>query len=437
MLVIVGAGSTYLGLSFTEFKMANRNVDMQGAINLAEGGVEEAMLAMQTNDWSNWSQITTDQYYSGSYSIGMGNGRIGKIRVYASVLDDSAPIIFAEGEIVSQYGSIKKQIRLDLLKKGLFANGLTAKRKVIFNGNKINIDSYNSDYGDYDTNINRNDNGTVGSLAVEWGAVTIGNADIWGYIATGGGTPNIGPNGTVLGEDSPSGVKVDWDRVALDFYADFQDISAPTPGSSINLLPQNGIIGSSSATTPTYYSIGSYSNNSTDTLIIDGPVVIISSGDISTKGEIQVTANGSVQFYVAGNVDIGGNGMVNLSNVPANMLIIGTNTATDLKTIKLSGNGALKGGIYAPNSNLELKGSGSGGVFMGAAVARNITMTGNFDFHYDEALDSFSLESGYKINRWRELIYRDEKVPLNVPSKMPQYAVSYDTQPVFGQPSSL
>ena len=74
---------------------------------------------------------------------------------------------------------------------------------------------------------------------------------------------------------------------------------------------------------------------------------------------------------------------------------------------------------------------------MGAAVANNITMTGNFDFHYVEALDSYSLDNGYKINRWRELIYSDEKVPLDHPTEMVKYAVSYDTQPVFNQPYKL
>lgn len=437
ILVLVGAGSTYLTLSYSEFKLANRNVDLQSCVNLAEAGIEEAMFAMRHEDWSNWTQITTDQYYKGSANLGLGNGRMGSFRVYASILDGSAPIIFAQGEVKSHYDTVKKQIRLDLFRKGLFANGLTAKQKVVFNGNKITIDSYNSNYGNYDPNTNRNDKGTVGSLDVEWGSVNIGNADIWGYVATGGGNPDIGPNGTVRGEDSPSGVKVDSDRIALDFYADFGDISSPYPATFNNLLPQNGTIGSASATTPAYYKIGSYSNSSSDVLIVDGPVVIITDGDVSTKGEIQVTANGSVEWYISGNMDIGGNGIVNHTYIPSKMVIFGTDPTPGGKTIKVSGNGVLKAAVYAPNANLELKGGGSVGVFMGAAVANNITMTGNFDFHYDEALDAYSQDNGYKINRWRELVDWDEKVPLSVPSEMPKYAVSYDSQPVFTQPSNL
>jgi hypothetical protein len=437
IMVIVGAGSTYLALSFNEFKLANRNAHLQSSINLAEAGIEEAMISIRKDDWSNWTSVVTDHYYRVFPHIGLGNGKQGLIKVYASVLDASAPIIFAEGRVLSDYGNIKKQIRLGLSQKGLFANGLTAKNQVTFNGNKIDIDSYDSSKGDYDYNTNRNDKGTVGSLAVAFGSVYIGNADVWGYVANGGGNPDVGKQGSIRGNNSPAGSNVDWDRVALDFYADFANISAPTPTSPITTLPGNGVVGTPSAMSPTYYKVSNYTNTSTDTLIVDGPVVIIVDGSMSTKGTIEITSNGSVEFYVAGDVDIGGNGMVNTTNIPSKNMIFGTATTAGSQSIKIAGNGALRAGVYAPNANLNLLGSGSGGEFMGAAVANNITMTGNFDFHYDEALDSYSLDNGYKINRWRELIYSDEKVPLDHPTEMVKYAVSYDTQPVFNQPSKL
>jgi hypothetical protein len=427
ILILVGAGFTYLDIALTEFRMAYRTQDLQGALNLAEGGVEEAMLAMKKDDWTGWKTVTTDQYHKTITDLPMQNGRMGNITVYASIIDESAPIIFSEGKITSSYGSIAKQLRMDLEKKGLFANGLTAKKAVVFNGNKIAIDSYDSNNGNYDPTSNRNDNGTVGSLAVTVGAVTSGNADIWGYVATGGGTPAIGPSGSVLGEDSPGGSSVDWDRVAMDFYADFPNMSAPSVSSPLTVLPSSGTIGTSSASSPTYYKIPSYSNQSADSLVIDGPVVIIIDGDLTIKGEIQVTSNGNVEMYVGGDVDIGGNGMVNTTTVPENLVLFGT-SSTPGQQIKISGNGALEAAIYAPNADLELKGSGTGGVFSGAAVADNITMTGNFEFHYDEALDDYTKDNSYKVSLWRELIESDERVPLDTPSSMVKYAVSYDKE---------
>jgi hypothetical protein len=62
---------------------------------------------------------------------------------------------------------------------------------------------------------------------------------------------------------------------------------------------------------------------------------------------------------------------------------------------------------------------------MGAAVSNDITMTGNFEFHYDEALDEYTKDQSYKVDVWRELIDSDEKVPIDIPSEMIKHAVSY------------
>ncbi len=155
---------------------------------------------------------------------------------------------------------------------------------------------------------------------------------------------------------------------------------------------------------------------------------------MTTKGTIQVTANGSVQLYINGNLDIGGNGTVNLTNKPESLLIVGTNKVNQGQTIKLHGNGAIKAAVYAPYANLEMKGGGNSGTFIGAAVASNVTMTGNSNFHYDEALGNFALDNSYKISRWRELIDYDGKVPLSTPDQVISYAVSYNTEDDFKQP---
>ncbi|MCZ6672046.1 MAG: hypothetical protein O7C75_03815 [Verrucomicrobia bacterium] len=434
IMVIVAIGSTYLSMSFNEFKMAHRNQDLQGAINLAEGGIEIAMLAMKNDSWSGWTQVTTDHYFFTESNVSLGNGRTGTIKVYSSLLDESAPIIFAEGKITSHYGSTKKQIRLDLERKGLFVNGLTAKDAIDWSGNNVTVDSYSSDDGIYDSNTNRNDNGSVASLSIVDGDVSPGNGDIWGYVATGGGSPTFGPNGTLLGEDSPGGIDVDPDRIAYDFYSDFPNVSAPSTSGALTSIPEDGTVGTPSALTPTYYSVSSYSNSNNETLVIDGPVVFVVSGDWSTKGTIEVTANGSVEIYIAGDLDIGGNGTMNMTNVPSNILIYGTNSVEGGQTIKISGNGAIKAAIYAPNAYLEIKGGGNSGEFMGAAVAYQIKMTGNTNFHYDEVLANFGADGSYRIARWRELIDSDEKVPLDTPGSMIAYAVSHEHFGEFTQP---
>ncbi len=424
IMVIASVAGTYLNLSFSEFKMAYRNEDLQGSINLAEGGIEMAMDAMRSEDWTGWSTVATDHYYQEFSSINLGNGRSGKVTVFCSILDSAAPFIYAEGRIESKYGNISKQIKLDLSIKGLFVNGLTAKDSVTFSGNNTKVDSYNSNFGAYNAATNRNDKGSVGSTAISVGSVSVQNADIWGYVVTGGGAPTIGPSGTIKGETTPSGVKVDSTRIATDFYAEFENISAPTPSTFISTLPTSGTIGITGASTPIYYKISDLDIKSTDALNIDGPVVIIVDGDVGNKGSINITSNGSVELYFGGNLDIGGNGIANMSNIPENLLLVGTNTTEGATTVKIAGNGALTAAVYAPNSHLELKGSGSSGVFQGAAIAYDIKLTGNFEFHYDEALADYSMDASYKINRWRELVDYDERAPMSSGADMMVFAYS-------------
>jgi len=422
MLIIITASASYLSMSFNEYKMAYRNSDLQSSINLAEGGIEEALLAMKTESWTDWTEVTTQEYYKQIANLDLGNGRTGTVNVYASVIDNAAPVVFAEGSIASSYGTIAKQIRLDLSRRGLFANGLTAKDTISMNGNKVSVDSYNSDYGAPDPSLNRNDKGSVGSVSVAVAAVDIQNADIWGYVATGGGAPDIGKNGSVLGADSPSGINVDWSRIATDFYAEFDDVSAPSM-TSPNTSIAGSSVGIAGAGVPEYYHLSDLDLGNKDVLVVDGPVVMVIDDTLDVKGEIQISTTGSLELYVTGDVNIGGTGAVNMTNIPENLLIYGTSSAG--QQIKLSGNGALTAAIYAPNADLELKGSGNSGVFNGAAVADTITLVGNYEFHYDEALSDFGAESSYKINRWRELVSSDERVPLNDPNLMSSFATSY------------
>ena len=99
---------------------------------------------------------------------------------------------------------------------------------------------------------------------------------------------------------------------------------------------------------------------------------------------------------------IGGNGVVNDTGLARNFQYYGlpSNTA-----VNITGNGAFFGTIYAPEADLNLKGSGKYSVddFTGASVTKNTTMTGNFNFHYDETLIRLTTLGGYDAVAWQEL----------------------------------
>lgn len=109
--------------------------------------------------------------------------------------------------------------------------------------------------------------------------------------------------------------------------------------------------------------------------------------DLDVFGTAAVVCNGKVVIFLDQATDgatpdirIGGNGIVNSSGIPANLVLY---CSDDVVSVDISGNGAFYGGIYAPNADITLN---AGDVF-GALVGRAVTLNGvNSAVHYDTAL---------------------------------------------------
>src|SRR5690606_31737109 len=112
------------------------------------------------------------------------------------------------------------------------------------------------------------------------------------------------------------------------------------------------------ATTPRVYKIGSIGLSGQSLLRIVGPVVLHVTGNISVSGqaEIRVEEGASAVIYADSTVDIGGNGAMNATTIPANLLIYGTNRV--YQSIKIAGNGELQAAVYAPNASMTINGNG-------------------------------------------------------------------------------
>jgi hypothetical protein len=140
-------------------------------------------------------------------------------------------------------------------------------------------------------------------------------------------------------------------------------------------------------------------------LYVTGSINI--SGGTAKKGfapaEIHIAPGASLTIYMGGaTTSISGNGLVNDTGVAGNFAYYGLPSNT---TISITGNGAFFGTIYAPEADLNLKGSGKTSVddFTGASITKTTTMTGNFNFHYDESLIHVSTLGGYDATAWTEL----------------------------------
>lgn len=396
----------YVKMAMNAYKLSSRSFYSNSCLNLAEAGLEEAMYALNNSDWTGWTASSGHMNRTiSNVSLGQGvNGQI-KVRVF-NYIAASSPRIVAEGLATFTSGpSLRKQIEIQVSTKSFWANGMVAKDDVVFKGGNAAVDSYDtgdpnhSTGGLYDA-AKRKDKGSVGSVLVTADAVSISNADIWGYVATGGSAPSVGSGGKIHGTTTPSGVDVDTTRIRADFTANFDTVVAPTSFSSI-YTNVSGDIAFGVSGTATTIKATSIKNKNNEVVEFLGDVTLVVTGDVEIKGDFQVGPNASLTMYFDGDMDIGGNGVMNLTNLPEKLIMYGTGTG---QTVKLSGNGAAHAAIYAPDADLELKGGGVLGVFMGAAVAKTVFINGNYEFHYDEALADLGSSGVYTVGGWRELI---------------------------------
>jgi hypothetical protein len=444
--VALSLGS-FLALSLNSAKLSRQSFQANGALNLAEAGLELALNAMNSGSYSSWSTHASgaNARYMVVNNIDLGPGTTGQVRVLINDITGVTRRIVAEGIATPSSGpAVRKQIELQAARRSLFATGLVSKDTMTFSGNGVSVNSWSSDPDNnpstaavpYSAGVS-DDNGSIASTAV---TITIGNADVWGYVATGGGQPNVGPNGTIAAYGNVQGT-VDQSRIAKDFKYNFEDVEVPVP-SSINIinstigsglalpltLPRAGdvtAIDSTDGVAKYFYQLPGIdaSGNSSKILTISDDVVLLPTAGsgataigIGGNASINITNTGTLAIYTQGDIAIAGNGIVNgdrtantlstqlsTANQPKAMQIYGTNTSVAGQNISISGNGVLSAIGYAPNANLTINGGGSNGHVLGAFVAKTVTITGGNSFHYDESLKNLGGDNPFELSRWREL----------------------------------
>lgn len=426
---------SYLQLSRTALNVSNRAFYHNAAVNLAEQGVEEAMysvnqkIANASYTWTGWtiSGANCHREWSG---VALGQNSTASYRVYVYGYDGVAPTVVSRARVTLADGGsapIEKWIEVQLRKTSKFANGLVAKTSVTFNGNNATVDSWNSDP---DLNVAtaaipfsaavKNDHGSVGSISVSVGAVAVNNADIWGYVSTGGSAPSVGSTG-LIGPFGTSSGTVDPTHVSTDFTASFDPVTAPSGSYSTYSGSITGSISLPRAGIDTTMGTGDYAgyymitadsvNFNNATLTITDKVVLKLTNTLTAidigggSGALNISTGAALQVYGSGDFKIAGNGVMNggsttaTANQPINCQFYGTKTS-GVQAIDIKGNGVLSAVIYAPQGTVKINGNGD---VCGSIVANDITCVGNAYFHYDESLANFGGNNPLRISKWKEL----------------------------------
>lgn len=401
VLLVLGS---YMYLSSTEYRISTRSYLFGASFNLAEGGIDLAIDALNDDDNGGWITGTDGDgstYWARAFTgYDLGGNIEGEIRVVILDAETDSPEIYAEGRAKGHLvGDVSKQLYVNLTSGFTpFLNGFNSKEGVLLKGNNVIFDSYDSRNGLYSSLFNRNSEITVSTISVESDAVDVGNGDIYGYVATGGGDPDVGPKGSITTYAEPG--KIDESRITKDYYAEFPDVSAPALTSPSTSIARSGTI------TGGDYLIEDWEMSGGDKLFITGDTRIVVTDEISLTGkaEVHIASTATLEVYVQGDANIGGNGVLNASQKPEQLLVFGTNGTEGGQTMKIAGNGYLSAAVYAPNAYVELKGGGSSGRVYGAVVGFDAFLNGNSHFSYDEALEEFNLGGGvYEVDEWAEL----------------------------------
>ena len=445
----------YLDVAQLSAKISNATYHASAAMNVAETGLEEAIWSINRYTAGNtaafteaegWTASGTEATKTITSDLLLGQNTTGTLKVYIKNYNGAtnAPKIVSRARLTLPGGiSVEKWVEIELVRRSRFASGLVAKKNITFNGNFVNIDSWDS-YSDisqtnatpFNTAI-AHDHGSIGSVEIN-STVSVSNADVWGTASVGGNSLNaitVGPNGCVGPYGTAAG---QMPGASTDFSANL-DMEAQPAGTSGLVITGDSNIPSSLSSDPTNPTtvVANSLNLQNSILTVKGYLKLVLSAPALTQainiggntGNLVIggtNASGQpipsgLTIYTSGDIDIGGQGVANgytngsgtfITGSPLNFTVYGTSTATTPQTIKIAGNGALCAVVYAPNANMTVGGGGSDtNDLFGSYVCNTITMTGHTNFHYDESLARIGGANSYKINYWRELITGSERQP--------------------------
>ncbi len=399
---------SYMTLCYRTLELSSRTMQSTRSLELAETGMEEALWSLNKNSWSDWSLSgTTATKTIGGFAF--DNGATGSINLTVTNYNGSLSAnrtVTVTGTVTQADGKVlTRTLTSESVKAPLFVNAIAATTGRVRFRSAGTVDSYDSSLGEF-TDQTPGFSAVVssGSTSTSTVPVQLTNAQIKGYVSSYWESgPSFSTSARLMGPSTPNTTKIDTSRLSTSPYQPVFEEVLPT-GSGFTLPGSSAIIGTAGATTPTTYYASDIDLKSSQTLTVDGPVVIRVYGDvfISDTARIRVTANGSLRLHFGGDLGIGGFGIQNDTRLPRNVILISTFNPYD--TFSVSTAAAFYGVIYTPNSSLTVSSSLA---FYGAIVAKSVSFSTSASpaFHYDLALRKVNfdgLEIPYSVSGWRE-----------------------------------
>jgi hypothetical protein len=357
--------ASVLKLVSARYNTTVRSNDWNEAIPVLEAGIEEAMTHLHddmTPSANGWTAGTLNGVlvYTKQRSFSDGSYFYVAIRNFSS----NNATIYSQGYVRSPFKAnqyIGRTVQVATTNPPTVFTKALATVGVISMVGVASVDGFDSRNGHYDTTTNRNATGNIATDSSASPAISLGGATINGSAITA-------PGGTITGGTITGGTN---NTMNVSFPS-----NAPpaTPG---------GLLTESSSNVWNVAS-GSYrmSSFNGDPMIITGNATVWVNGDFSISGSssIKIMPGASLTLYVSGNVDIGGNGVVNNPGLAANFSLVGLTGCT---SINYHGTPDFIGTINAPQADFTMKGTA---VLYGAVISKSAHFNGSVALHYDDAL---------------------------------------------------
>jgi len=268
----------------------------------------------------------------------------------------------------------------------LFRFALAATGLIDLKGHNLTTDSFdsaspsNSVFGKYDP-LTAKSNGDLATDLSLTNSISIGNATIYGSVATGpNGTVSIGPGGSITGAITDD-MNVAFDPVAVPFASGGYMTTADVFNTNINgTVYSSAFYGGIYRISP----VSLWSLSSLTKVLIAGDVSIWLPKGFAMSGaaQIEIAPGASLKIYTGANSTILGNGILNTSDA-TKCMIYGLSTCT---SISMGGNAGFTGTIYAPSADLLIAPGRGEHDFQGASISKSVSLGANVRIHYDENL---------------------------------------------------
>ncbi len=388
------------------------------ALHAAEAGIEQAVWHLSYDKeklWTGWNTSDPDLYIHPTTVLkDADNQPIGEVRISIQdpiplgsninlggagtyypfpITSHSEPTITAVAGVptIDSPGSEVRQVQVLAKARTTFSLGLFSDDDLELGGTTV-VNSYDSRKGHYNTVTNVSNNGDSGSN----GNVRLnGTPIIDGDASAGGSVVLIGQNSEITGEVEGGMTQIDLPSVSDAVEkAKLVNNNAEIPQA---VKPNGQLVNA--------YNAGnkSLSIQAGATLTLPGgtkenPKVYYLSSAL-LNGNSKLVVNDYVVIFTDGSLDFSGGTVINNGGAgpPEKFLVYSSgNMDTD---IKVNGGAGFAGAIYAPNAEISFSG---GGHIFGAAVGGKVNVSGNAQFHYDEALGETGLIAYFEVREWVE-----------------------------------